>query len=187
MTSGRGMRQVAGAGLTLEPQQAAHAEAMFEVLCDLAIYRYENEPPPSLDWLRARFARLESRQSPDGGEQWLNWVIRLPGSQLAGYVQATVHADGRAAIAYVLASSHWGRGLATQAVEAMIGELGEHHGVTHLSAVLKERNAASLRLLERLAFEQADAATRDAIGIEADELLMVRPLRTALRSSPSSR
>jgi [ribosomal protein S5]-alanine N-acetyltransferase len=181
------MRQVAAAGFTLEPQRAAHADAMFDVLGDPAIYRYENEPPSSLDWLRARFARLESRRSPDGGEQWLNWVIRLPTAELAGYVQSTVYADGRAAIAYVLASSQWGRGLATRAVEAMLQELGDHHGVTRLSAVLKKRNSASLRLLERLRFEHADALTRDAVGVEEDELLMVRPLRAPLRSSPSSR
>jgi [ribosomal protein S5]-alanine N-acetyltransferase len=172
------MRQVVAAGLTLEPQQSAHAEEMFQVLGDPAIYRYENEPPSSLDWLRARFTRLESRRSPDGAEQWLNWVIRLPTSGLAGYVQSTVHADGRAAIAYVLASRHWGRGLATRAVEAMVQELGDRHGVDRLSAVLKCRNTASLRLLERLHFEQADAATRDAVAVDEDELLMVRLLRT---------
>jgi hypothetical protein len=44
--------------------------------------------------------RLESRRSADGQEQWLNCVIRLPTSELIGYVQATVDANGRAAIAY---------------------------------------------------------------------------------------
>src|SRR5213592_2725081 len=59
-----------------------------------SIYEYENEPPPSLEWLRARFTKLESRRSPNGREQWLNWVIRLPTSELIGYVQATLHPDG---------------------------------------------------------------------------------------------
>jgi len=52
--------------LTLEPQIAAHAEEMFVVLNDSAIYEYENEPPASLERLRERFARLETRRSPDG-------------------------------------------------------------------------------------------------------------------------
>lgn len=171
------MRSVMAEGLTLEPQCAAHAGVMFEVLSDPAIYEYENEPPPSLDWLRARFARLESRRSPDDREQWLNWVIRLPTSELAGYVQATVHPDGRAAIAYVLASRHWGRGLATLAVKAMIGELVANHGATELSAVLKRANGRSLRLLERLEFSPASESARASIGLEEDELLMIRPLR----------
>ena len=71
------MRLIKTSNLTLEPQIAAHAEEMFAVLGDPAIYLYENEPPPSLEWLRDRFTRLETRRSPDGNEQWLNWVIHL--------------------------------------------------------------------------------------------------------------
>src|SRR6267378_8318683 len=114
------MRIVETESLTLEPQTAAHAEEMFVVLSDPAIYAYENKPPRSLEWLRARFTKLETRLSADGREQWLNWVIRLPTSALIGYVQATVREDGRAAIAYELSSAYWGRGLARQAVKAMI-------------------------------------------------------------------
>ena len=72
------MHVIETGSLTLEPQTAAHAEEMFAVLSDPAIYEHENEPPPSLEWLRARFAQLESRRSANGQEQWLNWVIRLP-------------------------------------------------------------------------------------------------------------
>jgi ribosomal-protein-alanine N-acetyltransferase len=117
------MRVIETTSLTLEPQTTAHAEEMFVVLSDPAIYEYENEPPQSLEWLRARFAKLESRCSTDGEEQWLNWVIRLPASELVGYVQATVRANGHAAIAYELSSAYWGRGLAHAAVDAMIREL----------------------------------------------------------------
>jgi hypothetical protein len=63
------MRVLETGALTLEPQTAAHAEEMFRVLSDPAIYEYENDPPASLEWLRARFERLESRRSPDGREQ----------------------------------------------------------------------------------------------------------------------
>ena len=71
---------------TLEPQVEAHAAAMYGVLSDPAIYEFENEPPQSLQWLTERFRRLERRRSPDGAEQWLNLVIRLPDGALAGYV-----------------------------------------------------------------------------------------------------
>ena len=168
------MRIVAAAGLTLEPQTAAHAEEMFVVLSDPAIYEHENEPPHSLSWLRERFARLESRRSADGREQWLNWVIRLPTRELIGYVQATVHADGRAAIAYELSSAYWGRGLARRAVEAMIGELVERHGVQELTAVLKQENLRSRRLLERLGFAPASPASCAELQVEPDETLMRR-------------
>lgn len=173
------MRVIEAAALTLEPQVAAHADAMFTVLGDPAIYEHENAPPPSVEWLRERYRKLESRRSGDGREQWLNWVIRLPSSELAGYVQATVHPDGHAAIAYELASRYWGRGIARAAVEAMIGELVASYGVRTLTAVLKRGNHRSLRFLERLGFTLAPSELRASRGVEADELLMQRDARCA--------
>lgn len=171
------MRVIEAAALTLEPQLVAHADEMFTVLSDPAIYEHENAPPPSVEWLRERYRKLESRRSADGREQWLNWVIRLPTSELIGYVQATVHPDGRAAIAYELASRYWGRGLARAAVEAMIEELVASHGVRTLTAVLKCSNDRSRRLLERLRFTLAPSELRASTGVEADELLMQRQAR----------
>jgi [ribosomal protein S5]-alanine N-acetyltransferase len=168
------MRVIETESLTLEPQTAAHAEAMFMVLSDPAIYRYENEPPPSLEWLRARFAKLETRRSANGDEQWLNWVIRVPTSELIGYVQATVREEGRAGIAYELSSAFWGRGLAHQAVKAMMSELAERYGVRSFFAVLKRENLRSLRLLERLQFSPASPEQQAAHRVELGEILMYR-------------
>jgi hypothetical protein len=52
--------------LTLEPQVAGHAEEMFVVLSDPAIYEYENEPPPSLEWALARSSEpnLQPERAP---------------------------------------------------------------------------------------------------------------------------
>jgi RimJ/RimL family protein N-acetyltransferase len=168
------MRTVGTAALTLEPQAQQHAAEMFVVLSDPAIYEYENEPPASLEALRRRYAALESRRSPDGREQWLNWVIRLLTGEAIGYVQATVYPDRRAAIAYELGSAWWGRGLARRAVEAMVAELVAQHGARRLTAVLTQPNVRSLKLLERLGF--VPAASDDPLrhGIDADEWLMQR-------------
>lgn len=175
------MQIIRTARLTLEPQAAAHADEMFAVLGDPAIYEYENEPPPSVDWLRQRFTKLESRLSPDGTEQWLNWVMRLPASGLIGYVQATVFPSARAAIAYQLASSFWGRGFASEAVRAMIAELAGHYRVESLSAVLKRENLRSLRLLERLGFSPASPEQHRSKRVDRTEVLM---LRQAARTRP---
>ena len=147
--------------MTLEPQTAAHAEEMFALLSDPKIYRYEGQPPASVESLRERFQRLESRRSPEGREQWLNWVIRLPGGEAAGYVQATVREDGRAAIAYVLGSKYWDRGIGREAVAAMLERLHEQHGVREFTAVLKRANARSRLLLEHLGFSPAASAAAD--------------------------
>jgi len=164
--------------LTLEPQTAAHAREMFVVLADPALYEFENEPPSSAQWLRDRFTRLEARVSPDGKEQWLNWVIRTPDG-LTGYVQATVCPGGKADIAYVLGSAWWGRGLAFAAVGTMIAELRDHYGARALSAVFKVRNTRSRRLLERLGFSATTARERAARGLEEGEGMMKHELGAA--------
>ena len=168
------MRIITTPTLTLEPQTVAHAEEMFAVLCDPAIYEYENEPPPSLDWLRARFAKLEARQSADGQQLWLNWVIRLPTSELIGFVQATVRPNGNAGFAYVLASAYWGRGLARDAVAALMTALVERYRVRTFAAVLKRENFRSVKLLGRLAFSLATVAEHVQYQVAPDELLMLR-------------
>ena len=173
------MRTLVADKLVLEPQIAAHAEAMFVVLSDPAIYEYENEPPWSVNELRERFAELESRLSPNGHEQWLNWVVRLPDGQLAGYVQATVRHGGQATIAYEFASAFWGHGYARRSLEAMFAELAAGYGVSELSAVLKQANHRSLGLLERLGFRRASPEARARREVERDEHLMVRSLRGA--------
>jgi RimJ/RimL family protein N-acetyltransferase len=182
------MRTIEAGPLTLVPQTRGHAEEMFAVLTDPAIYTYENAPPASVEWLRDRFARLESRQSADGAEQWLNWVIRLEGTGLIGYVQATVRTDRSAAIAYELGSAHWGLGLARRATEAMLAELIETYGVTALYAVAKARNERSLRLLGRLGFVAAGPELCALRGVEPDEAMMVRsvPLAPGIRDRASS-
>lgn len=167
------MRTLIAGSLTLEPQMAAHAAEMFDVLRDPAIYEYENEPPSSVEALRMRYAKLESRRSGDGREQWLNWVIRMDGRGLIGYVQATVYADRSAAVAYELSSAHWGRGFGHRATEAMLQELIAHYAVTRVFGVAKARNFRSLRLLERLGFSLAGPELRAVRGVEPDETLMV--------------
>lgn len=168
------MRALATARLRLEPQLARHADAMFEVLSDPAIYAHENAPPLSREWLQERYHKLETRRSADGREQWLNWVLRAADGGLLGCVQATVEADGQAFVAYELASAHWGRGLAAEAVNAVIDELRAHYGVHTLLAVFKLSNLRSQRLLARLGFAVAAADDARRASLQADEDLMVR-------------
>lgn len=169
------MQPVATSRLTLEPQVARHADELFAVLCDPAIYEHENEPPPSLEWLRDRFTKLESRRSRDGTEQWLNWVVRRrDDGRAAGFVQATVAPDGAAAVAYVLASAHWGQGLAQEALRAMADELAARHGVHTVHAVLKRTNRRSLQLLLRQGFVLGARLPGVPARWPDDELMLAR-------------
>ena len=166
------MRNIIATHCTLEPQVVAHSKEMFSVLSDPAIYEFENSPPISAAWLSERFARLESRTSGDGSEQWLNWVIRVPSGALAGYTQATVQADGFAYIAYELSSNFWRRGIGSDAVAAMMRELNAEYDVHTFLAVLKARNYRSLALLSHLGFVHGPPVNASALDIELDEVVM---------------
>ena len=152
----------------------AHAPGMFEVLSDPAIYEFENEPPPSVERLADGYRRRETRMSPDGCEQWLNWAIRLHSGELAGYVQATVLASGASYIAYELSSRFWRRGIGSAAVTAMMSELESFYRVHTFVAVLKTANFRSVALLIHLGFVPGNAEQTAAFEGEADERVMVR-------------
>jgi ribosomal-protein-alanine N-acetyltransferase len=181
------MRSIFCSPCMLEPQAATHARDMFVVLSDPAIYEFENEPPPSEEWLRNRFRLLESRRSADGREQWLNWVIRLPGGGLAGYVQATVLENHSAFVAYELHSRHWRRGIGSCAVRAMLQELHARYEVTDFIAVLKAANYRSKGLLEKLGFAAASPEQQALYRDEPDELVMLQSARGVAPASCSTR
>jgi [ribosomal protein S5]-alanine N-acetyltransferase len=160
---------------TLEPQVAGHAPELFEVLSDPAIYTFEGQPPPSLERLTAGLQRKESRRSPDGREHWLNWVVRRPTGELAGYVQATVLPGGEALVGYELASRHWGQGLGSSAVAAMLAEVSATCGVHRFVALLKRANLRSRRLLHKLGFSPMPAELAAAHAPPPDEDVLHRP------------
>ena len=159
---------------TLEPQVVAHAKEMFVVLSDPALYEFENAPPESEAWLSERFARLESRVSKDGTTRWLNWVVRLPTGQLAGYTQATVRPDGITHIAYEIASKFWRQGIGSSAVAAMLVELEASYNVHTFIAVLKARNFRSKALLKSLGFSAGTWRAALNPAADPDELVMHR-------------
>ncbi len=168
------MKTLRASHCTLEPLVAAHAHEMFAVLSDPMIYEFENEPPSSEDWLRKRYTLLESRRSSDGTEKWLNWVVRLPGGELAGYVQATVLQSGASYVAYELASRHWRRGIGSSAVRAMLEELAADYGVHTFVAVLKASNHRSLALLRALGFTPGSPQQVEEFEAEPDERVMCK-------------
>ena len=145
------MSFIAGEGVTLEPQLASHAAELYALISDPSLYEFiDQKEPVSETALRLRLQRLETRQSPDRTEHWLNWIVRNPAGEMVGYVQATVTPDHSAEIAYVLGRAHWRKGYAYAACRAMIAELRSSYGVTRLTATLDPANDASLALLRKL-------------------------------------
>jgi RimJ/RimL family protein N-acetyltransferase len=145
--------------IRLEPLTAAHAAELYTALRDPDIYTFiPDQPPASLAALTERYRRLESRCSPDGSQQWLNWVVRRSEDrQCVGYIQATIHRASTADFAFVLAPSVWGLGLAREAASAVLPVLSSDYGATSIFATVDRRNQRSIGLLTRLGFQRVPA------------------------------
>lgn len=173
----RSMQTLHTPRLLLEPLQVAHADALYPLLCDARQLEYlDHGAPASLDALRERHRKLESRRSGDGREHWLNWALlqRDAGEDAIGFVQATVLEDGSAWVAYQLGCAWWGRGIAGEATRAMLEHLRAHYGATRFMASVDRRNERSWRLLERLGFVRADDETAASQEVQAGDWLYQR-------------
>jgi [ribosomal protein S5]-alanine N-acetyltransferase len=63
-------------------------------------------------------------------------------------------------VGFLLHPDHWGKGLAHEAMTAVIAHLFASHALPELTAEADPRNAASLRLLGRLGFLETGRAAR---------------------------
>ncbi|GAA4558639.1 GNAT family N-acetyltransferase [Planotetraspora kaengkrachanensis] len=135
--------------LELSPLTAGDADEMAGVLADPALYAFIGGRPPSLDALRARYARLAAGHSPTGDQEWLNWIVRDGGGHAVGTVQATAVDGGRRAeIAWVIGAPWQGRGYASEAAEALVGWLGAR-GVRRVEAHVHPDHHASIAVAVR--------------------------------------
>src|SRR5688572_33251179 len=121
---------------------------MFVVLNDAALYEFTGEtPPPDIAALTLRYERWEARSSPDGSELWFNWVLSLrPGSELIGYVQASV-LPSHAHVAWVVGSRWQKHGYATEAAKKVLQWLLEL-GIRDIRASIHPNHVASIRIAE---------------------------------------
>jgi RimJ/RimL family protein N-acetyltransferase len=161
--------------LLLEPLARSQAEEMFPVLSDPAVYEWlDYGPPSSVEALRSLYVRLEAGHSSDGREVWLNRLVRLHGGPAIGYVQATVYPAQKTYLGYVLASAHWGKGYATEAMAALLHGLAREHPTPVTLAVVEAGNTRSAALLRRLDFSVAPEGMASADALTPTERLYVR-------------
>ena len=145
--------------LVLEPLRPDHARELAPVLADPALHAFTGGQPADEDELRARFARQAAGHSPDGAQGWLNWVARDRVTHApVGVVQATITDDEGvlgAALAWVVAASRQGEGLATEGARAARDWLREQ-GVARFVAHIHPDHAASAAVARHLGLEATD-------------------------------
>lgn len=137
--------------LTLRSARPDDLEAMHAVLSDPRATRWWSDPPhESLErtrtWLDAMIAN---------GPDHPDFVVELDGRGI-GKAGFYVMPD----IGYILHPDVWGRGLAAEAVGAVIDHVFRTHDLETLTADVDPENAASIRLLERLGFVRTGSGER---------------------------
>ncbi|HWH82013.1 MAG TPA: GNAT family N-acetyltransferase [Burkholderiaceae bacterium] len=143
-----------------------------------------------------QYLPYETWRSPADGQAWFE---RMAGIQVTGNAHQFVvvrkdsgevigscllfrfdQRSARAELGYVLGRAHWGHGLMREALVALLGCAFGALALRRIEAEIDPRNAASLRLIERLGFARegllrqrwvAKGEARDVVihGLLADE------------------
>jgi [ribosomal protein S5]-alanine N-acetyltransferase len=141
--------------LFLEPILPAHASRLNEQLQDERLYRFIPQDPATPQALEDRYDFLSGRRSPDSREAYLNWAVRERTSgDYAGTLEATVHDNPAATIAYMIFVPFQRRGYAAEACARLLEHLFEDYRVSIVAAEIDTRNVASIALVESLGFER---------------------------------
>jgi [ribosomal protein S5]-alanine N-acetyltransferase len=165
--------------LILRRARAEDLAGFHSVLSDPAAMRYWATPP---------------HRSLDETKEWLDSMIADPPGERDDFV---VEYEGRVIgkagcwrlpeIGFILHPSVWGRGLAREALAAIIPYLFEHFPIPAIVADVDPRNLACIGLMNRLGFEETGRATGTwRIGEESCDSIYFALPRPAEGSEPSA-
>ncbi len=148
--------------LVLRTPEVGDVDALHQRRNDPEVARWQNW---TLPWPRATAEELVADAVAMGGPldgQW--WMLTVaaqagggragePASEIVGDLAVHLSNGGRTAeIGYTFASSHWGRGYAAEAADALVAWLFEHQGVSRVAGMLHPANRPSAMVLERAGF-----------------------------------
>lgn len=135
--------------LILRPRTPEDADALHASFADPELMKYWSGPPhETVERTRTDFAR--SVADP----HWRAWAVTLrAGDTAIGFVAAGEKRQRNVTeIGYMLAREHWGRGIAREAVSALIDRIFAE-GQRKVFADTDPDNVPSRGLLERLGFK----------------------------------
>lgn len=141
---------IATARTLLVPIRVEDAAEMAEVLGAPELYEFIGGRPPMEAELTARYARQVIGHSPDGRQDWYNWVIRLRADGRAvGTAQATVVEEGRHAdVAWIVGLPWQHQGYGSEAATALVQWLVAR-GTPYVTAHVHPEHHASATVAAR--------------------------------------
>lgn len=140
--------------------------------------RVTEEWPPELYPPEKVQRRLAALADPAERGWWSWYAIERESNTLVGLVTFLGRPlDGEVEVGYSLCRAAWGRGLATEALQALLERAFANPTVDLVCAITTPANEASIRVLERAGF------VADSRSVQPDELRLVL---TKMRRSPGT-
>jgi ribosomal-protein-alanine N-acetyltransferase len=140
--------------LILRPQEESDAPAFFVILGDTQVTRFWNRP--AIAHLAVVEELVREQQAAMAQGQCCYWTL-IHEDQAIGSVDLSLIQDGAAELGFLLRPDRWGRGLASEAVGAVMAHGFEGLGLTRLAAAVQSANRAAARVLEKNGFTHLEA------------------------------
>jgi len=143
-----------------------------------AVHRLLSDPRVMRYWSRPEHETLEETR------HWLRFMVEPAADSMDFLIEKDGAVIGKAGawqlpeVGFLLHPDHWHQGLAFEAMTAVIGHVeAEHPALPALTAEVDPRNAASLRLLDRLGFRETHRAERTLLWKDewCDSIYLARP------------
>jgi [ribosomal protein S5]-alanine N-acetyltransferase len=139
--------------LVLRELQPGDAEALFLFYSDEEVMRYYDAPMTGLEQVQRSIAAHRRRFENNEG---IRWGITIKGAKNivgnCGFYRDNY--SQYAILSYVLARPYWGKGLMTEALQAIIAFGFDHYQRHRIEAHVAIPNLASLRVLQKLGFKK---------------------------------
>ncbi|HEX4272669.1 MAG TPA: GNAT family N-acetyltransferase [Rhizomicrobium sp.] len=139
--------------LTLKPQTAGDATALFAILNDAEAMRFWNRPPITrLAVVEDLISEQQTAMANSVCHYWTAWE----GSDAIGSVDLSLIQDDAAELGFLFRRDRWGLGLASEAVAAVVAHAMGSLGLMRLAAAIRVENLAAARVLEKAGFALVD-------------------------------
>jgi len=144
--------EIRTARLILRPFQSSDVEAAFTWFGDPVVMQLTVAgPDKSIEDTRRRLAYFDEHQRAHGYSKWI--ILSADSGTTIGDSGLLVLEDyGWIDLGFRLVQQYWGKGLATEAAFAWVREAFDKLHIDRLGAFAHPKNAASIRVLEKLGF-----------------------------------
>lgn len=141
--------------LSLRPLEMGDAPALFAILGDAEAMQHWHRPPlPRLATVEALLADELAAMAAGGFHYW----TVLKDADAIGGIDLSHIAGAAAQTGFLFRRDQWGRGLAREAMAAVIGHAFGALGLETLTALAAPANLRAQKLLAALAFQKGGAA-----------------------------